>query len=363
MPIASYRSLRDLDWTILVVALILCGLGVLQIYSATLDTIFRNLWWKQLLALGLGFAGMLVISQTDYHSWLGRVPALYIAGIVLTVATLLFGQSEFGAKAWLRIGGVTIQPSEFVKLVLILLVSRFLTEVKSDRLETSDLIRLGALTGVPTLLVMKEDLGTALTFVPIVAGCVFVAGIRLKHFVVLAAAAAILLPASWLVLKDHQKARLSSFLDPERDPRGQGYQVIQSKIAVGQGGVWGRGVTHGSQTQLGFLPVRHNDFIFAAFAEEHGFIGVVLALGLYLLLLLQVIQNAQMAPDRAGLYICMGVGSLLLFHLLVNVGMVVGRMPVTGIPLPLMSSGGSSLLSVFMMLGLVQSVRLRRFVN
>jgi rod shape determining protein RodA len=152
-------------------------------------------------------------------------------------------------------------------------------------------------------------------------------------------------------------------MDPERDPRGTGYQMIQSKIAVGAGGMWGKGMAKGSQTQLRFLPVPHTDFIFSAFAEEHGFLGVILALALYFVLIMQIIQNAQTAPDRAGMYICMGVAGLLLFHLLVNVGMVVGRMPVTGIPLPLMSAGGSAILSNFMLLGVVNNVRLRRFVN
>jgi rod shape determining protein RodA len=149
-------------------------------------------------------------------------------------------------------------------------------------------------------------------------------------------------------------------MDPERDPRGSGYQVIQSKIAVGSGGLWGKGVTKGDQTKLRFLPVPHTDFILAAFAEEHGFVGVLVILGLYLLLLLQIVQNAQAAPDKSGMYICMGIGMSLLFQILVNVGMVIGRMPVGGIPLPLMSYGGSSILSTFLMLGLVNNVRLRR---
>jgi rod shape determining protein RodA len=156
---------------------------------------------------------------------------------------------------------------------------------------------------------------------------------------------------------------LVSFLDPDRDPRGTGYQLIQSKIAVGAGGMWGKGVTKGSQTQLRFLPVPHTDFIFSAFAEEHGFVGVIVVLALYFVLIMQIVQNAQTASDKAGMYVCMGVAALLLFHVLVNVGMVVGRMPVTGIPLPLMSAGGSSVLSNFLMLGLVNNVRLRRFVN
>ena len=164
-------------------------------------------------------------------------------------------------------------------------------------------------------------------------------------------------------MQDYQKARLVSFLNPEQDPRGAGYQQIQSLIAVGAGGMWGQGVAKGSQTQLRFLPVAQTDFIFSAFAEEHGFVGVILVLALYFVLLMQMVQNAQTAPDRAGMYICMGVVALFVFHLLVNVGMVVGRMPVVGIPLPLMSAGGSNTLSTFLMLGLVNNVRLRRFVN
>jgi rod shape determining protein RodA len=170
-------------------------------------------------------------------------------------------------------------------------------------------------------------------------------------------------PVVFTHLQPYQKNRIVSFLDPERDPQGTGYQLIQSKIAVGAGGTWGKGITKGSQTQLRFLPVPHTDFIFSAFGEEHGFIGVLFVLILYFVLLMQVVQDAQTSPDRAGMYICMGVGALLLFHILVNVGMVVGRMPVTGIPLPLMSYGGSSIWSTFLMLGLVNSVRVRRFVN
>jgi rod shape determining protein RodA len=198
---------------------------------------------------------------------------------------------------------------------------------------------------------------------PILVGGILLAGLRWQYIAVLVAALALTLPIGWYFLQDYQKARLTTFLDPAKDPRGQGYQVIQSKIAVGAGGMWGKGVTRGTQTQLQFLPVPHTDFIFSAFSEEHGFVGVVVVLGLYFLLLMQIVQNAQTAPDRAGTYICMGVCTLLLFHVLVNVGMVVGRMPVTGIPLPLMSAGGSNILSVFLMLGLVNNVRLRRFVN
>jgi rod shape determining protein RodA len=274
------------------------------------------------------------------------------------------GKLVFGSRRWIRIFGFNFQISEFVKLVIILLVAKYLSELKSDELGIGDLLKLGGLVGIPAALVMYQpDLGTGLTFLPVLAAGVLIAGLRWRYVAVIAIVCALILPIGWLVLKDYQRARLVTFIDPSKDPRGSGYQVIQSKIAVGDGGMWGRGVTRGTQTQLRFLPVPHTDFIFSAFAEEHGFIGVVVVLGLYFLLLLQIVQNAQMAPDRAGMYICMGVATLLLFHVLVNVGMVVGRMPVTGIPLPLMSSGGSNMFSVFIMLGLVNNVRLRRFVS
>jgi rod shape determining protein RodA len=213
------------------------------------------------------------------------------------------------------------------------------------------------------LVIKQPDLGTALTYLPILLSGIFLAGLRWQYAAAIVLVFVLVLPVGYHFLQDYQKTRLVSFLDPSQDPKGSGYQVIQSKIAVGSGALWGRGVTRGSQTQGRFLPVPHTDFIFSAFAEEHGFVGVVVVLGLYFLLLMQLVQNAQTAPDRAGTLICMGVATLLLFHILVNVGMVVGRMPVTGIPLPLMSSGGSNILSVFLMLGLVNNVRLRRFVN
>jgi rod shape determining protein RodA len=274
---------------------------------------------------------------------------------------MILGNKVFGSTRWIRVGGFTLQVSEFVKIVIVLLVTRYLTDLKPGSLEWKDLARLGGLIAVPMLLVMKQpDLGTSLTYIPILICGVLMAGMRWKYLLIMVMALLICLPIGYHFLKPYQKDRLASFIDPDRDPKGAGFQVIQSRIAVGNGGMWGRGVTQGSQTHLGFLPVPHTDFIFSSYAEEHGFVGVVVALVLYFLLIMQIVQNAQTAGDREGVYICMGIGALLLFHVLVNVGMVVGRMPVTGIPLPLMSSGGSNILSVFLLLGLVNSVRLRR---
>ncbi len=358
------RRLRDLDWPLLIVTLILCTLGVLQIYSATLGTKWSDAWSKQIIWVMTGLVLMWIMSHLDYHALLRKVIYFYAGGVVALLATLVIGNNVFGSTRWIGYGPLKLQTSEFMKIVLVLLVAKLLTDWKLDRLDWKYLGKLAAFIGVPMLLVMKEpDLGTSLTYIPILAAGVFMAGLPWKHTLIVASILVVSLPIGYHFLKPYQKDRLVSFIYPERDPKGTGFQVIQSKIAVGNGGMWGRGAKESSQTHLGFLPVPQADFIFSAFAEEHGFVGVVIALVLYFLLIMQVVQNAQTATDKAGLYICMGVAALVLFHVLVNVGMVVGRMPVTGIPLPLMSSGGSNTWSIFMMLGLVNSVRLRRFVN
>jgi rod shape determining protein RodA len=213
------------------------------------------------------------------------------------------------------------------------------------------------------MVLVQPDLGTSLTYIPIAVMAIYLGGLRPKHAFLILLAGALLTPVAFHVLKPYQRERLTSFMQPEADKQGSGYQVIQSKIAVGAGGIWGKGMTKGSQTHLMFLPVPQTDFIFAAFAEEHGFVGAMGVLLLYFLVLMRLIQNAQTAPDRAGAFLVMGVVAVLAFHVLINVGMVVGFMPVTGIPLPLMSYGGSSVLFTFLALGIVMNVRMRRFVN
>ena len=358
-------SLKDFDWTMFFIVLIICALGVLQIFSATHDTIWQGSWWKQLLYIAAGVLLMWLVSQIDYHALINQVYPLYITSVVLLAVVLVIGKRAFGSTRWIVLpAGVHLQVSEFAKIAVILLVARFLTELNSDVLKLPDLFKLCGVILLPMALIAKEpDLGTSLTYLPILIMGVFLAGMPWRYWAAIAVIALVVVPVGYSSLHAYQKARIVSFLDPERDPQGTGYQLIQSKIAVGAGGTWGKGVTKGSQTQLRFLPVPHTDFIFSAFAEEHGFVGVTAVLVLYFILLMQIVQNAQTAPDRAGMYVSMGVGALLLFHILVNVGMVVGRMPVTGIPLPLMSYGGSSIWSTFLMLGLVNSVRVRRFVN
>jgi rod shape determining protein RodA len=256
------------------------------------------------------------------------------------------------------------QPSEWVKLVLIVVIAKYFHELRDREATTTDIAKAGLLVAVPFLMVLAQpDLGTALTYIPVAVMGLFLGGMRWKHWMVLLLLGALALPVAYHKLKPYQRQRLTAFLNPEADSQGSGYQVAQSLIAVGQGGLTGRGFTKGSQTQGSFLPVPQTDFIFAAWAEERGFIGAVTLLLLYFVLLMRLIHNAQTAPDRAGTFVVMGVVAVLTFHILINVGMVVGFMPVTGIPLPLMSYGGSSVLFTFLALGIVNNVRMRRFVN
>jgi rod shape determining protein RodA len=357
---------RDFDWTLLGIVLLICALGVLEIYSATLNTKFQGMHVKQMYWIGAGLLLMFLLSLVNYHALLQHIPWIYGVALLSLAAVLVFGKKYLGARRWIMLpGGSHFQPSEWVKLILILAMARFFAEYTERELPFRDLIKAGMIVTLPMLLVLKQpDLGTALTYLPVAIMGLFLGGMRIKHALILLLIAGILMPAVWHYgLKPYQKDRLTSFISPEADARGTGYQVIQSLVAVGSGGLWGKGATKGTQTQGQFLPVPHTDFIFAAWAEEHGFVGASFLLLLYFLLLMRLISNAQTAPDRAGTFIVMGVVAVWAFHVLVNVGMVVGFMPVTGIPLPLMSYGGSSVLFTFLALGIVMNIRMRRFVN
>ena len=365
---ARYVSFRDFDWWLLVFVFLICGLGVLEIRSATAHTKFAGAHIKQLYWIAGGLALMFLVSLLNYQALLDQIHWLYIGSLASLMIVLIFGQRYLGAKRWVKLPlGVHFQPSEWVKLVLILAVAKYFADLSQRELSWSDFAKAGAIVGVPMLMVLKQpDLGTGLTYLPIAIMGLFLGGLRLRQAapVVLITAlvvTVVLYVPQVHILKQYQKDRLVSFLEPEADPEGTGYQVIQSKIAIGSGGIWGS--QGGSQTHLDFLPVPQTDFIFAAFSEEHGFVGALGVLLLYFIVLMRLTQNAQTAPDRAGTFIVMGVVAVLSFHILVNVGMVVGFMPVTGIPLPLMSYGGSSVLFMFMALGLVMNVRMRRFVN
>jgi rod shape determining protein RodA len=364
---SRYVSFRDFDWLLLVFVLLICGLGVMEIHSATEHTKFAGSHIKQVYWVVAGVGLMFLISLVNYQALLERVHWFYIAAVASLMAVLVFGTRALGAKRWIKMpGGNHFQPSEWVKLILILAVAKFFTDMRQQELSWPDFMKAGAIVGIPMLLVLKQpDLGTALTYLPIAAMGMFLGGLQWKQGVAIALLAIVGIGVVFYVpqvhlLKGYQKQRLTSYQDPDADPQGSGYQVKQSMIAVGSGGLWGG---KGSQTHGAFLPIPQTDFIFAAFSEEHGFVGALGVLLLYFMVLMRLTQNAQTAPDRAGTFVVMGVVAVLSFHILVNIGMVVGFMPVTGIPLPLMSYGGSSVLFMFLALGMVMNVRMRRFVN
>jgi len=359
-------SFRDFDWLLLTFVLIICALGVLEIYSTTYGTKFAGAHIRQIYWIMAGLAVMLSVSLINYQVLLENAHWLYVVSIVALLAVAIFGKKYLGARRWILLpGGQHFQPSEWVKLVLILMLAKYFSGEGDRETTLSDIAKAGLIAGVPMLLVLKQpDLGTALTYLPVAIMGLFLGGIQFRHAATVVIIAGVLMPAVWHYgLKPYQKDRLTSFLHPEADSQKTGYQLEQSKIAVGSGGIWGKGVRKGTQTQGSFLPEPHTDFIFAAWSEEHGFVGAVALLLLYFLVLMRLIHNAQTAPDSAGGFVVMGVVAVLLFHILVNAGMVVGFMPVTGIPLPLMSYGGSSVLFMFLALGIVMNVRMRRFVN
>jgi rod shape determining protein RodA len=362
-----FLSFRDFDWGLLALVLLLCTVSVFEIYSATLHTKYTGFHTKQIFWIVGGLVAMFIFAKIDYHRLLDWSPWAYGVCLLALVAVKLVGHKVLGAKRWISVGPMHFQPSEWVKLVLILVVARYLANLGGRSLTWKEIFKAFAMVGVPMILVLiQPDLGTALTYTPILVAGLFLGGINLRQSLILVTCGTLLMAGVWSsgkVLKPYQKARLTSFINPDNDPRGTGYQLRQSLIAVGSGGVWGKGTAKGTQTQGDFLPIPHADFIFAALGEEHGFVGALFVLLLYFFILMRLIQNAQTAADLSGSLIIMGVVAVLTFQIAVNVGMVIGFMPVTGIPLPLMSYGGSSVLFTFLALGTAMNVRMRRFVN
>ena len=355
---------RDIDWVLLGLAVAVALIGVVEIYSTTQHSLLQGQFKKQIYWLIFSVVLALVISHLDYHFLLEQTPWLYILSLLALGELLVAGHAIARTKRWMRFGGLTLQVSELVKLVIILCVAAYFAEKRGKSATWGDLVKLGMLAGVPAVLVALEpDLGTALTYVAILSGGVLLAGIRLRQVAALVLLGALALPVGWHFLRPYQRDRFMAYFHPSQDMQGTSYQVTQTKIAIGSGGLRGKGIGNGSQSHLGFIPVSQADAIFAAFAEEQGFMGTLSVLLLYFALLLRLLDGAQMAPDRAGAFILVGLASVLFFQVAINTGMMIGLFPVTGIPLPLMSQGGSSLLSTFLGLGVAMNVRAKRFVN
>jgi rod shape determining protein RodA len=364
-PLRSTRFWKDLDWLLLIAAVCLSIISVVEIYSATMAQPTENFFLRQLAWICVGIVFLFVIAALDYHLIAEHIPWLYVLAVGALLYTLALGHRVAGSKSWVVLGPVAFQPSELIKMVVVVALARYFSELRSSRYMTFMQVAKACIIAlVPVgLVALQPDLGTALTYLPAIAVGLFVRGVRPAVLISLILAFVLVLPMSWLVLKPYQKERILTFLDPERDPLGKGYQVTQSRIAIGSGGLVGKGVFHGSQNQLGFLPTRHTDFIFSVVGEELGFTGVFATLGLLGFIIFRSIYNAQTARDNLGLFIVMGIVGIYFFHIIVNVGMVIGFMPTTGIPLPFLSYGGSSVLTAFIALGLILSVRRCRYVN
>ena len=349
--------------------LALIAAGLVAVYSATytMGGGRHGLFMKQVYWLAIGFSVMLASLGFDYHRLERWGYVFYGVAVFLLAVVLVLGRTGMGAQRWLPLGPFSFQPSEPAKLFLIISLAKYFSEDGITRGHTlKELVKSLLLVMVPAALVVKQpDLGTAMMFVFIFCAMVLAAGIRTKSFLALAATSALAAPVLWKVfwhmLKDYQRKRLLVFLDPDMDPAGAGYHIIQSKIAVGSGSLTGKGFLNGTQSQLSFLPERHTDFIFSVISEEWGFIGSLVLLLLFLFIVLWGVETAHKAKDRFGAFLAVGISSMVLFHVIVNVGMTLGIMPVVGVPLPLVSYGGTSALTTLVALGLLLNVNMRRF--
>ena len=359
------RSFRNIDYYMVFSTLALVAIGLLMIGSAThINSPSDDRYWyvqRQGLFAVINIVLIVIMLKFDYRILGPLGNLLYGVNLLMLIAVMFAGQSALGAQRWIQIGPVTIQPSEFAKLIMIISLAHLLDSREEKMKSIWDLLPIAAYVVVPFLLILKQpDLGTSLVFIAILFGMIFVAGIDGKLLMRIMGAGAACLPAFWFFLKDYQKSRLTVFLDPNVDPLGAGYHIIQSKIAIGSGQLFGKGLFAGTQSQLNFLPENHTDFIFAVVGEELGFLGSIAILALYFLLLYRGVKTAQNARDKFGTLLAAGITSMMAFHLLVNVGMTIGIMPVTGIPLPFMSYGVSALTTNLVSIGILINIQSRQ---
>jgi len=360
------RLYYHIDWALVMAVVALCTLGVLMIYSTTFDPTrgTSRMYVTQLYAIVIGMGALVFMLSIDYRTFTDKSHLIYIGVCALLLYVMFFGMVQMGARRWIPLRVFNLQPSEFAKIAVALVLAKFYGENRGTPSWT-DLAIGGVLTAVPLLLIAKEpDLGTAVTLMPVFLAVAYLAGMRMRILGLMFLCLLLAAPVAWkFALKDYQKSRVSTFLDPSQDAKGAGYQQIQARITVGSGGLSGKGFRQGTQGQLRFLPVAHNDFIFSVLAEEQGFAGVLVALGLYLFVILRALEAARLAKDRLGSYLVLGVLASFTFQVVYNITMSAGLAPVKGLTLPLMSYGGSSMIATLAGFGLILNVRMRRFTN
>jgi rod shape determining protein RodA len=371
VAIIEKRDLRDFDWLTTGLALAIASFGVWQIYNA-LPT--EGYWSKQILGIGIAIVAFAIVAFSDYRRIIDAAPIFYGIGLLLLLLVLTpLGVEVNGQTAWLRLPLIgQFQPSEFAKIPTVLMLAKYFGARKARSLTLKETLIGGAILAAPVALIMLEpDAGQSITYFPILAAVLFLSAIKMRYVVITLVAAAVLIPSAYMfgvqtgTIKRYQQERINAILDPESvDPRGFGYHTIQSMITVGKGGLSGiKGDTDTSQSVLKFLPAPQTDFIFAVTAENTGFIGCISLLLAYALLLSRMIAGAREASDRPGMLVIMAIVCGMAFQIFMNIGMALGILPVIGVPLPLMSAGLSAILSTFVAIGFVVSVKLRRFVN
>ena len=360
------RLYHHIDWALVAAVLAICAIGLAMVYSTSAGPSrgTSTLVVTQLYAVAIGLVGLVVALSIDYRTLADKSHFIYLAMLGALLYVLYFGDVQMNARRWISFGGFNLQPSEFAKIGVALVLAKYLGDHRGAP-GWPDLAIAGALAAIPAWMIYRQpDLGTAVTIVPVLLAIAYLAGMRMRALGVLALIFVLASPVIWTyALKDYQKSRISTFLDPSRDPRGAGYQQIQARITAGSGGFTGQGFMKGTQGQLRFLPVAHNDFIFSVLAEEQGFVGVLAALGLYLFVILRTLEAARLAKDRLGSYLVLGVLASFTFQVVYNITMSAGLAPVKGLTLPLMSYGGSSMIATLVGFGLVLNVRMRRFTN
>jgi rod shape determining protein RodA len=369
--ILEKRDLRDFDWLTAVLAVAIASFGIWQIHNALPS---ESYWSKQIIGLMIALAAFVVVAFSDYRRIIDAAPVFYAFGLLLLFLVLTpLGVEVNGQQAWLKLPVIgQFQPSEFVKIPTVLMLAKYFGNRKTGLLTLREVLIGGAILAAPVALIMLEpDAGQAITYFPILAAVLFLSAIKIRYVIIALVATAIFVPAAYMVgvktgvIKRYQQERIMAIVDPESaDPRGYGYHTVQSIITVGKGGLSGiKGDTETSQSVLKFLPEPHTDFIFAVTAENTGFIGCISLLLAYALLLSRLIAGAREASDRAGMLVIMAIVCGMAFQIFINVGMALGFLPVIGVPLPLMSAGLSAILSTFIAIGFVISIKMRRFVN
>lgn len=356
------RFLKNFDFTLFFSAFLLMFASIVFVASASSAKFGNYYFVRQIVWIGLAFITVIITLKIDYNTFWRLNRVIYILNIILLIAVLVLGRtSKYGGAHWIWIGPFPIQPAEFSKVFTILTLAKLLAQKEKKLNKFTDLIPVFIHLGIPFgLIMLQPDLGTGMVFIAILFGMLFIAGAKIKHLAILSGGGIASMPILWRFLKGYQKNRLLIFLNPEMDKLGAGWHIIQSKIAIGSGQILGKGIFAGSQNRLEFLPESHTDFIFSVIGEEVGFLGTSIILLLYFILIWRGIKIAGEAKDMYGVLVATGITSMLLFHILENIGMALGIMPITGIPLPYMSYGGSSMLTNALSLGLLMNIYLRR---